>query len=43
MYILLEFLLIATPLLIAVSVCCHLIKYRENEKHLLSFHFTNNK
>ena len=42
-YILLAFLLITFALLIAVSIYCYLIKYRAKQKHLLPFHFTNNK
>ena len=42
-YILIEFLLITTTLLIAVSIYCYLIKYRANQKHLLLFHGTNNE
>ena len=42
-YILLAFLLIAIALLIAVSIYCYLTKYRAKQKHLLPFHFTNNK
>ena len=42
-YILLAFLLITIVLLIAVSIYCHLIKYQAKRKHLLPFHFTNNK
>ena len=41
-YILLTCLLITILLLIAVSICCYLIKYREKHKHLLLFHFRNN-
>ena len=41
--ILLGFLLITVALLIAVSICCYLIKYRANQNHLLPFNFTNNK
>ena len=37
------FLLISIALLIAVSIYCYLIKYRAKQKHLLLFHFTNNK
>ena len=36
-------LLIAIALMIAVSSYCYLIKCREKQKYLLSFHFTNNK
>ena len=39
-YILLAFLLITIPLLIAVSIYCYLIKYRAKQKHLLPFHDT---
>ena len=42
-YILLAFLLITIALLIAVSIYCYLIKYQAKQKHLLPFHFTNNK
>ena len=42
-YILLAFLLITIALLIAVSIYCYLIKYRVKQKHLLPFHFANNK
>ena len=42
-YILLAFFLITTALLIAVSIYCYLIKYQAKRKHLLPFHFTNNK
>ena len=41
-YILLGFLTIVIPLLIAVSIFCCLIKYRAKQKHLLPFHVTNN-
>ena len=34
-YILLVFLLITIPLLIAVSISCYLIKYHAQQKHLL--------
>ena len=37
-YILLVFLLITIPLLIAVSIYCYLIKYWAKQKHLLPFH-----
>ena len=40
-YILLVFLLITIALLIAVTICCYLIKYRAKQKHLLPFHSTN--
>ena len=43
LYILLLFLLITIPLLIAVSSYCSLIKYRAKRKHLLPFHNTNNE
>ena len=43
LYILLAFLLITIALLITVSIHCYLIKYRGKQKHLLPFHFTNNK
>ena len=42
-YILFEFLLVTIALLIAVSIYCYLIKYRAIQKHVLPFHFTNNK
>ena len=42
-YILLVFLSIIIPLLIAVSIFCCLIKYRAKQKHLLPFHVTNNE
>ena len=42
-YILRAFLLITIALLIAVSIYCYLIKYQSKQKHLLPFHFTNNK
>ena len=42
-YILLAFLLITKVLLIAVSICCYLIKYQEKQNYLLPFHFKNNK
>ena len=37
-YILLVFLLITIPLLIAVSIYYYLIKYWAKQKHLLPFH-----
>ena len=37
-YISLAFLLITTTLLIAVSICCYLKKYRAKQKLLLPFH-----
>ena len=39
-YILPVFLLIIITLLIAVSIHCYLIKYREKQKHLLTIHDT---
>ena len=42
-YILLSFLLITKALLIVVSIYCYLIKCWAKQKHLLSFHVTNNK
>ena len=43
-YILLAFLLIATALLMAVSIYCYLIKHQaEKKKHLLPFHNINNE
>ena len=41
--ILLAFLLITIALLKALSVYCYMTNYRVKQKHLLSFHFTNNK
>ena len=40
---LLTFLLITMALLVAGSIYCYLIKYEGKQKHLLPFHFTNNK
>ena len=42
-YILLVFILITIALLIAVSICCYLIKYRVKQKHLLPSHKSNNE
>ena len=42
-YILLVFLLITIALLIAVSICCYLIKYQAKQKHLLPFYNTKIK
>ena len=42
-YILLSFLFITVALLVVVSIYCYLIKYRANQKNLLSIHFTNIK
>ena len=42
-YIWLPFSLITIALLIAVTIYCHLIKHRAQQKHLLPFQFTNNK
>ena len=42
-YVSVVFLLITIALLIAVSIYCYLIKYWAIQKHLLPFHFTNNK
>ena len=42
-YILLAFLLITIPLLIAVSIYYYLIKYRSKQKHFFSFQYTNNE
>ena len=42
-YILLSFLLITIALLIAVSICCYLIKYWGKQNHLLPFHFKNSE
>ena len=41
--ILLAFLSIIIALLIAASIFCYLIKYQAKQKHLLSFHNTNNE
>ena len=41
--ILLAILLITITLLIAVSVCCYLIKYQAKQKYLLPFHDTKLK
>ena len=40
---LLTFLLITMALLVAGSIYCYLVKYEGKQKHLLPFHFTNNK
>ena len=40
-YVLLAFLLITIALLIAVSICCYLIKYQTKQKNLLLFHDTH--
>ena len=42
-YILLAFLSITIPLLIAVSIYCCLKKYKAKQKHLLPYHVTNIK
>ena len=42
-YNIFAFLLITIAFLIAVSIYCYLVKYRGKQKHLLPFHFTNNK
>ena len=42
-YTLIEFLLIAIALLIAVSIYCYLIKYQAKPKDLLRFHLTNSE
>ena len=42
-YILLAFLLFTIVLLIAADIYSYLIKYQARQKHLLPFHFTNNK
>ena len=42
-YMLLVFLLITMTLLIAVSICCYLIKFWAKQKYSLSFQFTINK
>ena len=42
-YILYAFLLITIALLIAVIIYCYLIKYQAKQKHLLSFHLTDNQ
>ena len=41
--ILLAFLLINIALLIAGSIYCYLVKYREKQNHLLTFHFKSGK
>ena len=40
-YILLEYLLITIALLIAVSICCYLMKYQPKQKHSPPFRVTN--
>ena len=42
-YILLAFLFITIALLIAASIFFYLIKYKAKQKHLLTFHDTNNE
>ena len=42
-YILLALLLIPIALLIGVSICCYLIKYKSKQKHLLPYYVTNDK
>ena len=42
-FILLVLLLITIALLIAVSTYCYLTKHQAKQKHLLPYHFTNNK
>ena len=42
-YVLLAFLLITIALLIAISIYCYLIRNRAKQKHLLPFHFKNDK
>ena len=42
-YILLGFLLITITLLIAVSIYCYFIKYKQKQEHLLPYYVTNNK
>ena len=42
-YILLAFLVITIVLLIAVTIYCYLIKYKEKQKHLLPHYITINK
>ena len=37
------FVLITLALLTAIGIYCYLIKYDAKQKHLLPFHFTNNK
>ena len=39
----LAFLLITIALLIAVSIYCHLIKYKAKQKYLLPFYVINNE
>ena len=41
--ILLAFILITIALLIAVSICCYLVKYNAKPKHLLPYSATNKK
>ena len=43
LHILLASVLMTIVLFIALSVYCHLIKYRVKQKHLLPFHVANNK
>ena len=43
MYILLSFLLIVVPLLIAVSIYCYLIKNKGKQMHWVPFYVANNK
>ena len=42
-YILFAFLLVTIALLITVSICCYLIKYKGKQKHLLPFYVANNE
>ena len=37
------FVLITLSLLTAIGIYCYFIKYGAKQKHLLPFHFTNNK
>ena len=43
LYILLAFLLITMALLIAVTICCYIMKCQAKQKHLLPFDDANNK
>ena len=42
-YLLLAFLLFTIPLLIAISISCHLIKHKAKRKPFLQFYVPNNK
>ena len=43
LYILLAFLLITMALLIAVTICCYIMKFQAKKKLLLPFDDANNK